>query len=155
MEADDYIAKKTSASEKSYFTYEDVVLTFSSQYAETKSDLVNLLNPNLELGTKQGWNSGNHAPAWIKISLKEYAFVEEIELIVNILPSCEVSYVCEIEVVHDLNQTKRKIVDETNLELHWLGKRIKVKVGQRMKSFMVKTIKSESWIAWSRILLIK
>jgi len=47
------------------------------------------------------------------------------------------------------------IVDETNLELHWLGKRIKVKVGQMMKSFMVKTIKSESWIAWSRILLIK
>jgi len=30
--------------------------------------------------------------------LKEYAFVEETELMVDILPSWEVSYVCEIEM---------------------------------------------------------
>jgi len=40
---------------------EDVVLTFSSKYAETKSDLVNLLNPIPEVGTKKGWDSGNYA----------------------------------------------------------------------------------------------
>lgn len=154
MEFDETIAKKTSA-KGIYLSFDDVVITYSSQYQNTSPDLKHLLNPDRTLGTGQGWNSGTHPPAWIKLTLKEPVFIEEAELMVNISPDCEVTYQCEMEVETERDFTRRRIVDETTQEMHWAKKIIKVKVQQRIRSFMVKTTGSKSWVAWSRILLMR
>lgn len=151
MESDTQIAMDAKFVKGDWISFDEVVISYSSQYNETSSQLKNLLNPDPKT-TGQGWNSGSHAPGWIKIDLKEYAFVENICLLVNISPNCDVHYICEFELVHDVNQTKRKIVDETT-EVHWHGKKINIQVGCIIKSVLIKTISSKSWIAWSKILL--
>ena len=151
MESDTQKATPVKFAKEDYISFDEVVISFSSQWNQHSDHLLNLLNPD-EQTMGQGWNSGAHAPGWIKIDLKEYTFVENIFLVVNIQPNCDVHYICEFELVHDINQTKRKIVDETT-EVHWAGKKIKIDVGFVIKSVLVKTISSKSWIAWSKILL--
>lgn len=134
---------------KSFLKYDDCIISYSGIYNDFQDDIVNLLCEDYEVGNEQGWNSGGYPEQWIKISLKEPEQIEELWLKVNISPNCTVNYTIEAE----LRDKSIKKIERS--EFHESGETITIPINSEIRSVKIKTTKSESWVAWSRILLVK
>lgn len=134
---------------KSFLKYDDCIISYSGIYNDFKDDIVFLLCEDYEVGSEQGWNSGGFPEQWIKISLNEPEHIEELWLKVNIYPNCTVNYNLEIELK---DKSIRKIEKS---EFHEAGEVIIIPINSEIRSVKITTTKSEAWVAWSRILLVK
>ncbi len=133
-----------------YVKYDEVDITYSSIGSDSASDIVNLLDNDLNSGNKQGWSPDSSASAWLQITLKAPVLIHEIDLVLNISQNSNVTYTTEIQVVgqNDVIQAI-KTSSLTN------GQMISIPVNQVVKSFKITTTYSEISVAWGRVLFKK
>lgn len=134
---------------RSFMKYEECIVSYSGIYYDFREDIKHLLSEDYEAGYGQGWNSGGYSEQWIKILLKEPEQIEELWLKINISPNCTVNYNIEVE----LRDKSIKKIERS--EFHESGEIITIPINSEIRSVKITTTKSESWVAWSRILLVK
>jgi hypothetical protein len=130
---------------KSYLQYNDVKITYSGTYWETASKLPNLMNP--DTSADGSWNSGNYAVQWIQFDLKVARILRTAQLHVDISPDCDVTYKIELNKGLD----SYSILTERT-EYHQSGGIIEIPIESRVANVRITTLKSQSWIAWKRVL---
>jgi len=133
-----------------YVSIDDVDIEYSGIYPDLTYQLNNVMNPDTNT-EESSWNSGGHPTQWIQINLKNKMYVEAIELVVDISPSCEVVYNVDIDVKKKLDSQVAEVYEEFHSKEMWK----KIPVGGVIKNIRVTTVKSESWVAWKRVLLKK